>query len=111
MYDLLGHRQKYREYRVYAEAGFDADLKDFFPRERTDGVMGDAAFLTCVQERQLQEVEDQVFVRQVLPNTVALPRITQLVADYYKVETTNLTSVVKGSKKRLLTCNVARYLC
>ena len=102
MYDLLGHGQKYHGYRAYVGVGIDDDLKDFYARDRTAGVMGDTAFLIWVGERQCQEVEDQVLVRQVLPTMLSMPRITQLVADYYKVEATSLTPVVNGPKKGLL---------
>lgn len=74
-------------------------------------MMGNEAFLTWVRKRQLQEVDDKVIVTQVLPNTLSMARINQLVAEYYKVEATRLTTVVKGPKKGLLARKVAMYLC
>jgi len=111
VYALLGHRQRYQGYRAYVEAGIDDDLKDFYDGDRTAAVMGDTTFLTWVRERQLQKVDDNVFVTQVLPNPLSMTRITQLVAEYYKVEATRLTTVVKGPKKGLLARKVAMYLC
>jgi len=111
VYDLLGHRQRYHGYRAYVEAGIDDDLEDLYDRDRTAAVMGDEAFRTWVRERPLQEVDDNVFVAQVLPNTLSMTRINQLVAEYDKVEATRLTTVVKGPKKGLLARKVAMYLC
>lgn len=104
MYDLLGHRQRYQGYRAYVEAGIEDDIKDFYARDRTTAGIGNPDFLAGVRERQLQKVDDKVFVAQVLPNSLSKTRINQLVADYYKVEVTGLTTVVKGPKKGLLAC-------
>ena len=111
MYDLLGQRQRYQGYRTYVEAGIDEELKDFYARDRTAAVLGDQAFVTWVRERQLPEVDDNAFVAHVLPTPLSIPHITHLVAEYYKVEASRFTAVVKGPQKGLLARKVAMYVC
>ena len=110
-YDLLGHRQKYQGYRMYVEAGVDEEIQAFYHRGHTATVIGDDAFLTWVRESQFREVDDKVMVETVFPGKLGLDQIICLVAAYYEVDTTTLTTVVKGPKKGLLARKVAIYLC
>lgn len=93
------------------EAGLDDEIKDFYDRGHTAAVIGDEAFLTWVREKKLQKLDEKVFVDQVLPGTLTMAHLTQLVAAYYKMDSTRLTQVVKGPKKGLLARKVAMYLC
>jgi REP element-mobilizing transposase RayT len=111
VYTLLGHRQKHQGYRTYVEAGVDDEIKKFYHQGHTATVIGDNAFLAWVRESQFQEVDDKVMVEHVLPGKLGLDQIICLVAAYYKVETTILTTVVKGPKKGVLARKVAMYLC
>ncbi len=111
IYDLLGHRQKYQGYRTYVEAGVDDEIKDFYTRDRTAAMLGDDAFRTWVRENHLPDMDDKVVVAEVFPNTLSIDRIIQLVAAYYKVDTTRLTTVVKGPKKGFLARQLAMYCC
>jgi len=79
LYALVGQRQKYQAYRTYVEAGVDDKIKDFYNRDRTAAVLGDDTFLTWVRESHMQDVDEKVFVAQVLPNTLSMDRIIQLV--------------------------------
>ena len=111
IYDLLGHHQKYRAYRMYVEAGLDDEIREFYKRSRTAAVLGDQAFLDWVREHHLQDVEDKVVMTQVLSSTLSMDQIIQLVAEYYHVDSAVLTKVVKGPKKGVLARKVAMYLC
>ncbi|GJL65090.1 MAG: hypothetical protein NPIRA05_00610 [Nitrospirales bacterium] len=111
IYELLGHRQKYQGYRTYVEAGVDDEIKDFYQRGRTAGVLGDDAFRTWVRENHLHDVMDKEVVAQVLPHALSIDRIIQLVAKYFKVAPTRLRAVVKGPQNGLLARKLAMYLC
>jgi len=111
LYSLMGQRQKYQAYRTYVEAGVDDEIKDFYNRDRTAAVLGDDTFRTWVRESHMQDVDEKAFVAQVFPNTLSIDRIIQLVAKYYKVDATKLTTVVKGPQKGLLARKLAMYLC
>ena len=96
---------------MYVEAGVDEEIQEFYHRGHTATVIGDDAFLTWVRESQFREVDDKVMVEHVFPDKLVLDQIIRLVAAYYKVDTTILTTVVKGPKKGLLARKVAIYLC
>ena len=110
-YDLLGHRQKYQGYRTYIEAGVDDEIKGFYQRGHTATVIGDVPFLTWVRESQFRDVDDKVMLEHVFPGKLGMNQIIRLVAAYYKVATTVLTTVVKAPQKGSVARKVGMYLC
>lgn len=108
---MLGLHQKYHRYRTYVEAGLDDDMKELYDRSQTAAVLGEQEFINWVREGKLPEGKDKVLVAQVLPGTLSMAHIIWLVVDYYHVEPTVLTEIVKGPKKGLLARKVAMSMC
>ncbi len=111
IYDLLGHHRKYQGYQIYVEAGVDEEIQEFYDRSHTPAILGDHAFLAWVRKKYLRTLDNKVIARKVLPSPLSLETIIELVADFYHLESAQLTEVVKGPQKGLLARKVAMYLC
>ncbi|MFV1985190.1 MAG: transposase [Thiohalomonadales bacterium] len=111
LYEMLGQRQKYQGYEIYVMQGNDTDIKKFYSRTNIPGAMGQSSFIEWLQDEIIPEVDDKTLVNTVLQHKLTIKEIIQYVALYYKLETKQLTTVVKGPGKGLLARKIAMYLC
>lgn len=110
-YQMLGQHQKYQGYQSYVEQGIDEEIKQFYNRGNIASVIGNKEFIEWLHEEKIPELEEKDLVKNILPKSLMIERVVQLVSDYYKLDPEYLTRVVKGPQKGLLARKVAMYLC
>lgn len=69
---------------MYMDGGVNDEIKNFYARDHTAKVIGDEAFLTWVPEKKLPELDDKVFIESVLPGTLTMAHIINLVCRLFK---------------------------
>lgn len=96
-YQMLGHKQRYKGYRTYVEAGIDEDIKRFYSKGNIAAILGDKAFRESVHEKN--ETLDSGVLQAVLRHRPTLEEIVRAVADAFKLTVAQI--VQPGGNRRV----------
>ncbi len=112
IYTLLGQRKKFYGYKLYVKTGNDEIIEQFYNRKNISGVLGSRVFVKWIEKKMKPKLSDRVLAKTLLlSHSLTIKKITKCVANNYKLETKQLTTMVKGPDKGLMARKIAMYLC
>ena len=109
-YQILGHKQRYREYANFVTKGVDEETAKHYQRGNVPTVIGTQDFKTWVYDTLLPTLEAEEKGRVIHP-AIPVKMLIKSVAKAYRTQPDQLTAVVKGPQAENEARKIAMYLC
>jgi putative transposase len=110
IYQMSGHKQRYKGYRDFVMQGVDEETEKFHRKGNMAAVFGDKAFKQWVYEELLPELAAEDKSRIVQPD-LSMQQVAEGVAVYYQTSADDLRKVCRGPQPENEARKVAMYLC
>ncbi len=110
VYDLLGHKQRYKGYGDFVKQGIDEETAKFYQKGNLATIIGDKDFKAWVYDKLLPELAAEEKGRVIHPD-LTMDDITNAVAMNYDTCTDDIRKVIKGPQKGNDARKQAMYLC
>jgi REP element-mobilizing transposase RayT len=108
-YQMLGHKQRYKGYRAYVEAGIDEDIKRYYSKGNIAAILGDKAFRESVHE--INETLDSEVLQAALRHRPKIDAIVRVVADAFKLTVEQIVQPNGNRKVRNDARKLSIYYC
>ena len=108
-YQMLGHKQRYKEYQNYITQGVDEDIKRYYCHYNLLSVLGSPAFKKSAIESSKETELDEV--TKALINKPSTDEIIKLVCHYAKANEQDIRVKPKGKRQPNATRAFAMFAC
>jgi REP element-mobilizing transposase RayT len=109
-YDVLGHKQKYKAYKLFVQQGVDKETEGFFSGKQLPSIIGESGFKQWISDKLLDK-EDVVLKSKVLAQDVNFTDIVTLLSEIYQSSIEDIVKSRKGLRKENEVRKIAMYLC
>jgi REP element-mobilizing transposase RayT len=110
IYDVLGHKQKYKAYKSFIDQGVDEETSDFYTGKQMPSIIGESGFKQFIFEKILSK-EPIVSKSQTISENIKFKDIVIVIAKLYKLEKIDILQSRKGLKVENMPRKMAMYLC
>jgi len=113
-YDMLSHRHKYKQYKLFVLQGNASELVEFYNKGNTAAVLASPDFKIWVYETLLQGLPSSENTRLRQPNltlSITMEEVVRGVAAFYDCKESVITRVIKGPNKGFSGRKLAMYFC
>ena len=110
IYELLGHRQRYKAYANYVMQGVDEEILHYYQRGNLPSIVGGKEFRAWVYDDLLPDLEAEEKGSIIQPD-ISMESIVNRVAREFNTKPDEVTRVIKGPQKSNEARKIAMYLC
>ena len=110
VYDVLGHKQKYKAYKQFVQLGVDEETLSFFSGKQSPSIIGESGFKEWIFDK-IFKTENTEIKTKIIVHNLDLMDVINAVANFYNQHVDTLTNVLKGPQVENEARKVAMYLC
>jgi len=109
VYQMLGHKQRYKGYRNYVEQGVDEDIKRFYSKGNILGVLGDKEYRAARKEES--DETDIIVLRAALQDRPSVEEMIKFICDLTHKTKSELLTRTHGRQGKMPHRAFAIYAC